>query len=293
MDHIRSDIEIPNEYVCPITQDIMLDPVVAIDGHSYDRESIEQWFQSHSTSPKTNEILPSTLLIPNRALRSRITEFLEENSTIRKNSNKKAINSNHFSDSDSDDHNKSRVLRSRSLTQDTTDSNNDETESSPSHSRGSSLYSIGSAKRTTLSNVVPFHPKFSLERIFVSLRQNNSVSYSTLTSEEMENMSMTPFVVRMGEKYSMKFFFHIAGKDMKNLRLFLITQQQNGDNTSVGELQMGNFPLSTESHCWTAEFVPENLGDFVRDMQFIDESGFCHLECSLKFSVVEKPTEIC
>lgn len=28
------------DYLCPITQDLMKDPVVAADGHSYEKESI-------------------------------------------------------------------------------------------------------------------------------------------------------------------------------------------------------------------------------------------------------------
>ena len=30
----------PNEFLCPITQDVMIDPVVASDGHSYERTAI-------------------------------------------------------------------------------------------------------------------------------------------------------------------------------------------------------------------------------------------------------------
>ena len=56
---------------CPITQARMSDPVVALDGHTYERRAIEQWFsQGRLTSPVTNLRLPATTLVPNHALKS-------------------------------------------------------------------------------------------------------------------------------------------------------------------------------------------------------------------------------
>ena len=48
---------------CPITQNVMRNPVICADGHSYDRHAIEEWLQrhqAHPTSPLTNEVLPHT-----------------------------------------------------------------------------------------------------------------------------------------------------------------------------------------------------------------------------------------
>jgi TPR repeat protein len=42
------------EFICPITQELPLDPVTAEDGHVYERESIEQWLEQKQTSPVTN-----------------------------------------------------------------------------------------------------------------------------------------------------------------------------------------------------------------------------------------------
>ena len=36
----------PNEYLCPITGGLMLDPVVASDGHTYERQAITEWLGS-------------------------------------------------------------------------------------------------------------------------------------------------------------------------------------------------------------------------------------------------------
>jgi hypothetical protein len=54
---------------------IMRDPVVATDGYTYDRSSIEHWFREHATSPMTSLPLHSKLLIPNHSLRSQINEW--------------------------------------------------------------------------------------------------------------------------------------------------------------------------------------------------------------------------
>lgn len=72
--------EIPNEYICPITQDIMLNPVICVDGHSYEKEAIAKWFLKNSTSPKTNAPIPEDqkgTLIPNMTLRTQILEYVE------------------------------------------------------------------------------------------------------------------------------------------------------------------------------------------------------------------------
>jgi len=65
---------LPSEFFCPITQDIMTDPVVAEDGHTYERAAIEHWYGAgNTTSPKTSEHLTSYALIANHAIRAQIT----------------------------------------------------------------------------------------------------------------------------------------------------------------------------------------------------------------------------
>jgi hypothetical protein len=60
---------------CPITQERMVDPVILMDGFSYERRAIENWLRNHSRSPMTNIPLPNTVLIPNRTLRNIIQEI--------------------------------------------------------------------------------------------------------------------------------------------------------------------------------------------------------------------------
>eukprot|EP01043_Picozoa_sp_COSAG02_P058352 COSAG02_NODE_7248_length_3097_cov_22.393596_1_plen_490_part_00 len=65
----------PDTFLCPISQEIMVDPVVATDGHSYERAEIEKWFTTGKTSPMTNSETVSQSLIPNHALKSMIKEW--------------------------------------------------------------------------------------------------------------------------------------------------------------------------------------------------------------------------
>jgi hypothetical protein len=73
--------ETPDEYQCPITMEVMNDPVMAADGHTYERAAIEQWFSQNSSgpilSPKTNRGLPNTGLTPNHALKALIQDHLQ------------------------------------------------------------------------------------------------------------------------------------------------------------------------------------------------------------------------
>ena len=75
---IRALGALGDECTCPITMQPMTDPVVAADGHSYDRAAIEGWFRSgHRTSPMTGQTLRSQALIPNHRLRQMI-ESIDE-----------------------------------------------------------------------------------------------------------------------------------------------------------------------------------------------------------------------
>jgi hypothetical protein len=55
---------------CPLTMEVMRDPVITADGQTYERAEIEKWFAlGNRTSPLTGEELSSTNLLPNIALR--------------------------------------------------------------------------------------------------------------------------------------------------------------------------------------------------------------------------------
>lgn len=74
-----SDLNIPADFRCPITLDLMTDPVVVATGQTYDRSSITLWIESgHNTCPKTGQSLLDTNFIPNRALKGLIAIWCRE-----------------------------------------------------------------------------------------------------------------------------------------------------------------------------------------------------------------------
>nr|XP_043634931.1 U-box domain-containing protein 15-like [Erigeron canadensis] len=75
-----TSIAIPFEFLCPITLEIMRDPVIIATGQSYQRESIQQWLDSgHRTCPKTGLPLTHTALAPNVALHNLILQWCKDN----------------------------------------------------------------------------------------------------------------------------------------------------------------------------------------------------------------------
>eukprot|EP01084_Bolivina_argentea_P112101 199960_1 len=74
--HFPSDVNHPKEFCCPISLDLMTDPVLLIgDGHTYEREELQKWLQSNNTSPITNETLESKQFCSNFALKYQIDEY--------------------------------------------------------------------------------------------------------------------------------------------------------------------------------------------------------------------------
>ena len=64
-------------FLCAITQDVLHDPVMCCDGHTYERRAIERWFEDHNTSPLTNDELENKDLIPNLKLQQAIRQHLD------------------------------------------------------------------------------------------------------------------------------------------------------------------------------------------------------------------------
>eukprot|EP01040_Poterioochromonas_malhamensis_P011873 gene11873-12949_t len=81
--------EASHKFIDPISLDLMQDPVMAADRHSYDRQTITNWFATQRaqgrpfTSPRTNLRLESDELIPNVALKRELDIFIASTSTIR------------------------------------------------------------------------------------------------------------------------------------------------------------------------------------------------------------------
>ena len=76
------------DFVCPVSRALMKDPVVALDGYTYERAYIEEWIQKYSgdtlRSPRTNLPLPSPDLFPVRSMQSGIEWAVEREVLQRK-----------------------------------------------------------------------------------------------------------------------------------------------------------------------------------------------------------------
>eukprot|EP00418_Pyrodinium_bahamense_P041323 CAMPEP_0179200476 /NCGR_PEP_ID=MMETSP0796-20121207/99771_1 /TAXON_ID=73915 /ORGANISM="Pyrodinium bahamense, Strain pbaha01" /LENGTH=358 /DNA_ID=CAMNT_0020905031 /DNA_START=65 /DNA_END=1141 /DNA_ORIENTATION=+ len=69
-------------YVCPITHELFREPVVALDGHTYERRAIEKYFRTSAgsglRSPMTNAPLASAETVPNQFCRMVVQRYKEE-----------------------------------------------------------------------------------------------------------------------------------------------------------------------------------------------------------------------
>lgn len=63
-------------FICPITGELMTDPVVDNEGNSYERSAIEDWLSRSQTSPITRNALNATQLTTNRALKNMIEDYV-------------------------------------------------------------------------------------------------------------------------------------------------------------------------------------------------------------------------
>ncbi|XWS52787.1 hypothetical protein CRYUN_Cryun11dG0102300 [Craigia yunnanensis] len=77
------EIEIPPHFLCPISLQLMRDPVTISTGITYDRDSIEKWLFSckHKACPVTKQVLHDSDLTPNHTLRRLIQAWCTLNAS--------------------------------------------------------------------------------------------------------------------------------------------------------------------------------------------------------------------
>lgn len=76
----QSNVQIPLYFRCPISLELMQDPVILSTGQTYDRSSIEKWVASgNTTCPVSMQKLEDFTLIPNHTLRRLIQEWCVAN----------------------------------------------------------------------------------------------------------------------------------------------------------------------------------------------------------------------
>ena len=63
-----------DEFCCPLSMELMVEPVSTADGQTYERASIEAWLKHSDLSPLTMAVLEHKFLTPNLALKRLIAQ---------------------------------------------------------------------------------------------------------------------------------------------------------------------------------------------------------------------------
>ncbi|OIW01307.1 hypothetical protein TanjilG_10468 [Lupinus angustifolius] len=73
---LHKNVTCPDEFKCPISKELMRDPVIVASGLTYDRSFIQKWLSAgNRTCPSTQQVLSHTVLTPNRLIRQMIEQW--------------------------------------------------------------------------------------------------------------------------------------------------------------------------------------------------------------------------
>lgn len=73
------DFPVPPQFLCPISTQLMTDPVILSTGQTYDRAFIQRWLnEGHRTCPQTQQVLSHSILTPNYLVRDMILHWCME-----------------------------------------------------------------------------------------------------------------------------------------------------------------------------------------------------------------------
>jgi len=70
------DVDYPEHYICPITLDLMIEPVKASDNNIYDKAAIIDWYKINNISPLTREQLSPEFVLQHE-LQNEINIFIK------------------------------------------------------------------------------------------------------------------------------------------------------------------------------------------------------------------------
>lgn len=67
----------PSSFVCPISKEVMEDPVILLGtGHTFERKAIEEWLSEHDTCPIDRQAkLDKKTVVPVGSLKRAISEW--------------------------------------------------------------------------------------------------------------------------------------------------------------------------------------------------------------------------
>ncbi|KAL2239244.1 U-box domain-containing protein 9 [Sesamum indicum] len=67
---------VPEEFKCPLSKELMRDPVIIATGQTYDKPFIQKWLKAgNRTCPLTQQVLSHTILTPNHLIREMIMQW--------------------------------------------------------------------------------------------------------------------------------------------------------------------------------------------------------------------------
>ncbi|CAH9118311.1 unnamed protein product [Cuscuta epithymum] len=70
----------PDAFRCPLSKELMRDPVILSTGQTYDRPFIQKWLNSgNRTCPRTQQVLTHTILTPNHLVSDLINQWCKNN----------------------------------------------------------------------------------------------------------------------------------------------------------------------------------------------------------------------
>lgn len=93
---VAKGISIPPYFRCPLSTELMLDPVIVASGQTFDKTSIKKWLDNGlAVCPRTRQVLTHQELIPNYTVKAMIGSWLEAN-----NINLTAKSGHHYDGSD-------------------------------------------------------------------------------------------------------------------------------------------------------------------------------------------------
>ncbi|CAN4093735.1 unnamed protein product [Withania somnifera] len=76
----ESQHPVPDEFRCPLSKELMRDPVILVTGQTYDRPFIQKWLKAENrTCPRTQQVLSHTILTPNHLIRKMISQWCKYN----------------------------------------------------------------------------------------------------------------------------------------------------------------------------------------------------------------------
>jgi len=88
---IGADTQSNPEFLCPMTLDVMGDPVIATDRYAYEREALASWMKEKKTNPRTREKI-RTNVVSKRVLKTLIDEWKEKREKRQRNYFESAAN---------------------------------------------------------------------------------------------------------------------------------------------------------------------------------------------------------